>query len=297
VPPVEPIKGLLSKAYAKDRFKQINWSKNDPEIGPGDPYPYQGEKNPFRNLLERWRTTGGATTAGAPASGSSSTGATASIGPAPVIVAAADPSRPLDDEFVRHFYAGTTSIEAADDKGWVVSVTPSGGWVPAVIAGKTGIGLSQRMQSFVLDPAENPFNVLEPGKHPRATLTPTLALKDGKPYLSFAVQGGDSQDQNLLQFFLNVVEFGMNVQEACEAPNINSYQMRSSFGAHDARPGKMLINDQLPAWVRGELGKMGYSFEVKPRTTGPINAIFFDQPHGTLWGGSSDDGDDYGIAW
>jgi gamma-glutamyltranspeptidase/glutathione hydrolase len=214
------------------------------------------------------------------------------------VVAAADPtSRPLDDEFVRHFYAGTTSIEAADDKGWVVSVTPSGGWVPAVIAGKTGIGLSQRMQSFVLDPAENPFNVVEPGKRPRATLTPTLALKDGKPYLSFAVQGGDSQDQNLLQFFLDVVEFGMNVQEACEAANINSYQMRSSFGAHDARPGKMLINEQLPGWVRGELGKMGYSFEVKPRTAGPINAIFFDQPHGTFWGGSSDDGDDYGIAW
>jgi gamma-glutamyltranspeptidase/glutathione hydrolase len=297
VPPAEPIKGLLSKAYARDRLKQINWSKNDPDIGPGDPYPYQGEKNPFRGLLERWRTTGaGATTAGGSA-GSSSTGATASAAPAPAVVAAADPARPLDDEFVRHFYAGTTSIEAADDKGWVVSITPSGGWVPAVIAGKTGIGLSQRMQSFVLDPAENPFNVVEPGKHPRVTLTPTLALKDGKPYLSFAVQGGDSQDQNLLQFFLDVVEFGMNVQEACEAPNINSYQMRSSFGAHDSRPGKMLINEQLPAWVRGELAKMGYSFEVKPRTTGPINAIFFDQPHGTFWGGSSDDGDDYGIAW
>jgi len=294
-PPAEPTKGLLSKAYAKERFKQINWSKNDPEIGPGDPYPYQGEKNPFRNLLEHWRTTGAAPAAG---TGTTTTGATASARLAPAVVAAADPaSLALDDEFVRHFYAGTTSIEATDDKGWVVSITPSGGWVPAVIAGKTGIGLSQRMQSFVLDPAENPFNVVEPGKHPRATLTPTLALKDGKPYLAFAVQGGDSQDQNLLQFFLDVVEFGMNVQEACEAPNINSYQMRSSFGAHDARPGKMLINEQLPAWVRSELGKMGYSFEVKPRTTGPINAIFFDQPHGTLWGGSSDDGDDYGIAW
>jgi gamma-glutamyltranspeptidase/glutathione hydrolase len=166
-----------------------------------------------------------------------------------------------------------------------------------VIAGKTGVGLSQRMQSFVLDRAENPFNVVAPGQRPRATLTPTLALKDGKPYLSFAVQGGDSQDQNLLQFFLNVVEFGMNVQEACEAPNINSYQMRSSFGAHDSRPGKMLINQQLPSWVRTELGRMGYSFEVRERTTGPINAIYFDREHGTFWGGSSDDGDDYGIAW
>ena len=98
-----------------------------------------------------------------------------------------------------------------------MSVTPSGGWMPAVIAGKTGIGMSQRMQSFVLDPAENPFNVIAPGKRPRATLTPSLALKDGKPMLAFAVQGGDTQDQNLLQFFLNVVEFGMNVQEAAEA--------------------------------------------------------------------------------
>ena len=120
------------------------------------------------------------------------------------------------------FYRGTTSIQAADTSGWVVSITPSGGWVPAVIAGRTGVGLSQRAQSFVLDPSENPFNVIEPGKLPRVTLTPSLALKGGKPFLSFAVQGGDSQDQNLLQFFLNVVEFGMNVQQALEAPAVIS---------------------------------------------------------------------------
>ena len=142
-------------------------------------------------------------------------------------------------EFDRTFRLGTTSVEAADEKGWAVSVTPSGGWVPAVIAGHTGIGLSQRMQSFVLDPHENPYNVLEPGKRPRATLTPTLALKDGKPYLVFSVQGGDTQDQNLLQFFLNVVEFGMTVQEATEAANITSYQMRDSFGAHESFPGRL----------------------------------------------------------
>ena len=95
------------------------------------------------------------------------------------------------------------------------------------------------MQSFVLDRAESPFNVLAPGKRPRVTLTPSLALKDGTPFLAFAVQGGDSQDQNLLQFFLNVVEFGMTVQEAAEAPNINSYQMRSSFGDHESEPGRL----------------------------------------------------------
>src|SRR5713101_5398837 len=96
--------------------------------------------------------------------------------------------------------------------------------MPAGIAGKTGGGMSYGEQSFVLTPEENPFNVLEPGKRPRVTLTPTLALKDGKPYLSFAVQGADTQDQNLLQFFLDMVEFGMTVQEATEAPNINTYQ-------------------------------------------------------------------------
>src|SRR5439155_19888130 len=121
---------------------------------------------------------------------------------------------------------GTTRVVAAYDKGWAVSMGPGGGWTPAVIAGHTGIGLSERMQSFVLDARENPFNVVQPGKRPRATLTTSLALKDGKTFLVFSVQGGDTQDQNLLQFFLNIVEFGMTVQEATEAANVISYQVR-----------------------------------------------------------------------
>jgi gamma-glutamyltranspeptidase/glutathione hydrolase len=179
----------------------------------------------------------------------------------------------------------------------VVSVTPSGAWNPAVIAGRTGIGMSQRMQAFVLDEAECPFNVVRPGQRPRSTLTPGLALRDGLPYLSFAVQGGDSQDQNLLQFFLNVVEFGQHVQQACEAPNFNSYQMRSSFGAHRSEPGRLLLNESTPAAVREELAKMGYRLEFQRLTSGPINAIFFDRRHQTMWGGSSHHGEDYGIAW
>ena len=106
------------------------------------------------------------------------------------------------------------------------------------------------MQSFVLEAAENPYNVLKPGKRPRATLTPALALKDGKPVLIFSVQGGDTQDQNLLQFFLNVVEFGMTVQEATEAGNITSYQMRDSFGAHESFPGRITLNTATPPAVR-----------------------------------------------
>ena len=240
-PPAEPTKGLLSKEYAKQRAATIDWAKNDPNVKPGDPYPFQGEENPYQDLLE---------------SGACRRSRRPRRARSPIATPLAGRASPLAS-LAEAFFAGTTSVEAADAEGWVVSVTPSGGWLPAVIAGKTGIGMSQRMQSFVVDRADGPFNVLEPGKHPRVTLTPTLALKDGKPYLCFSVQGGDSQDQNLLQFFLNVVEFGMTVQEATEAANINSYQMRSSFGAHESRPGAMMIHAALPAWVRGELDEDG----------------------------------------
>jgi gamma-glutamyltranspeptidase/glutathione hydrolase len=286
-PPEEPIRGLLSKEYARQRASQINWERNDPNLGPGDPYPFQGQTNPYRALLERWTRPHPSPTTSTPGS-TQDTIQPISQGPK---------SDSVDEDFKRSFYAGTTSVEAADEEGWVVSVTPSGGWIPAVIAGRTGVGLSQRAQSFVTDPAENPFNLIEPGKHPRVTLTPTLALKDGKPYLAFAVQGGDSQDQNLLQFFLNIVEFGMTVQEAVEAPNINSFQMHSSFGDHETRPGRILLADSMPPWVRAELRRMGYELTFEERTSGPINAIMFDSKHGTMWGGSSNHGEDYGIAW
>lgn len=269
--PKSPMKGLLSKEYAKERAKMIG-EKNDPTIGPGDPYPYQNEKNPFLQLLEKNKN----------------------------VIAYNNPEMPIsgpDDPFLKSFTSGTTSIQATDKDGWVVSITPSGGWVPAVIAGNTGIGLSQRMQSFVLDEALNPFNVLEPGKRPRVTLTPSMALKDGKPYLSFAVQGGDTQDQDLLQLFLNIVEFGMTVQEATEAANIHTYQIQSSFGAHESKPGSITLNSEVPSWVRKDLAKRGYKMSFLDRTSGPLNAIWFDWKHKSFWGGSSNHGEDYGIAW
>ncbi len=274
--PEEPMKGLLSKEYAKQRFAQIDWTKNDPNVKPGDPYPFEGGTNPFATLLAAWSPKNFT----------------------PPDTSKAQPQVPeVDSAFYESFHAGTTSIESADEEGWVVSVTPSGGWNPAVIAGHTGIGLSQRAQSFVTDASDGPFNVIEPGKRPRVTLTPTLALKDGAPYLAFAVQGGDSQDQNLLQFFLNVVEFGMTVQQAVEAPNINSFQPRSSFGAHDARPGHMEVATSLPESTREALRRMGYVLQFVERSSGPINAILFDRKHQTMWGGSSHHGEDYGIAW
>ena len=127
---------------AGSRFEQIDWKKNNADAKPGDPYPFQEGENPFLELLEGWTPIPPA----AEAEGEEGWQQTFLLS---------------DDEA---FIAGTTSIQAADAEGWVVSVTPSGGWIPAFIAGETGIGLSQRMQSFVLDERMNPYNVLEPGQ-------------------------------------------------------------------------------------------------------------------------------------
>ena len=282
--PAEPMDGLLSKAYAKQRARLIQYQRNDPRIGPGDPYPFEGKKNPYLKLLK--------------ARGYELDTTHRNFAPKHDLGSNSSPAA----EYQQRLWLGTTSVEAADEEGWVVSVPPSGGWLPACVAGNTGVGMSQRMQSFVLDPALNPFNVVAPGKRPRVTLTPSMALKDGKPFLSFAVQGGDTQDQNLLQFFLNVMEFGMTVQQATEAANFNTNQLWLSLGGSKTddrkpKPGHILLNDTTPEQVREELKKLGYTLSFDDRTSGPINAIYFDWKHGSLWGGSSNHGEDYGIGW
>jgi gamma-glutamyltranspeptidase / glutathione hydrolase len=274
-PPEEPIRGLLSKDYAAQRRRLIREDRNATDLLPGDPYPFQGGRNPFEQLRRQWTPV----PPEAEAEG----------------VEGFQQAGAMDHD--EGFLAGTTSIQAADAEGWVVSVTPSGGWIPAFVAGSTGIGLSQRMQSFVLDEKLNPYNVVAPGKRPRVTLTPSLALKGGKPLMAFSVQGGDTQDQNLLQFFLNMVEFDMNVQQAAEAHNILSYQMQSSFGAHQAEPGRLEVTPLVSPYTRAALARMGYKVEVVDRTYNPTTAIWFDQDNGTMHGGASDYGDDYGIGW
>ncbi|MBP6000303.1 MAG: gamma-glutamyltransferase [Sediminibacterium sp.] len=292
----QPMEGLLSKAYAKQRASEINMAMNNANAGPGDPYPFEGKTNPYLNLIKAKgfqpaADTGKAKTGFAPAHDLRT-------------VAALNPNVKLliDADYMDRLWRGTTTVEAADKEGWVVSITPSGGWLPATIAGNTGVGMSQRMQSFVLDSAQNPFNVVAPGKRPRVTLTPSLAIKNGKPYMAFGVQGGDTQDQNLLQFFLNMVEFGMTVQEASEAANINTNQLWLSLGGtkvadRKPRAGSLLLHDNVSEWVRKELRARGYNLSFDDRTSGPINAILFDWKHGSMWGGSSNHGEDYGIAW
>lgn len=282
-----PMKGLLSKAYAKQRALLINPSKNE-LFTPGNPYLFQNEKiNPFDNYLQLHNLLSDSNTKN----------------PAQFLPKHDANGVAFNEaDYMDRLWRGTTSVEAADKEGWVVSIVPSGGWNPACIAGKTGVGMSQRMQSFVLDSAISPFNVVAPGKRPRVTLTPTLALKEGKPFVSFGVQGGDTQEQNSLQFFLNMVEFGMNVQQACEAANINTNQLWLSLGGSklkDRKPryGNILVHDKTPESIRQQLIQMGYKLSFDDRTSGPLNAIYFDWKHGSFWGGSSNHGEDYGIGW
>ncbi len=291
-PPEEPMKGLLSKAYSKERAKLILMDKNDANAGPGDPYPYEGKINPYTSMLKQRGF-------------SLDTGRRRPVSAIPMHdrqTAKNKVSLPVNADYMDRLWRGTTSVEAADTSGWVVSITPSGGWLPACIAGHTGIGMSQRMQSFVLDATLDPFNVVEPGKRPRVTLTPTLAMKDDKPFLCFGVQGGDTQDQNLLQFFLNMTEFNMTVQQATEAANFNTNQLWLSLGGtktddRKPRPGNILLPNNTSEAVRNDLKRMGYTLSFGDRTSGPINAIFLDWKHGSLWGGSSNNGEDYGIGW
>ncbi len=285
-PTLQPMKGILSKEYAKQRASLINPEKNNTVIFPGDPYFFEGKTNPYTDLLKKWNTNGDSLENRNFVPAHDSTASAALV----------------QQDYLDRLWRGTTSVEAADKEGWVVSITPSGGWLPATIAGNTGIGMSQRMQSFVLDSTINPFNIVAPGKRPRVTLTPSMALKDGKPYLSFAVQGGDTQDQNLLQFFLNMVEFGMTVQQATEAANINTNQLWLSLGGtklSDRKPrlGDLLLSNKTPETTREALRKMGYKLSFGDRTSGPINAIFLDRKHHSIWGGSSNNGEDYGIGW
>ena len=153
------------------------------------------------------------------------------------------------DDFVRARFRhrngehqDTTCVNVIDKDGNMMSATPSGAWIPAVIAGDTGIPLTQRAQAFVLTPGHP--NQLAPHKHPRITLTPTLALRDEKPWLVFSTPGGDGQDQTLLQVFINIVDFGMNPQEAlrlrasilrrCTAPSTTTAIGRSCLMSSSA---------------------------------------------------------------
>ena len=156
----------------------------------------------------------------------------------------------------------TTCVNVVDRWGNVFNATPSGAWLPSVIAGDTGIPLSSRAQSFVTE-AGHP-NRLEPGKRPRVTLSPTLVLNaDGTPFLAMSTPGGDNQDQAMLQVLLNIVEFGMIPQEAVEAPRFQTEHFYASFAFHEFTPGKVNVERRLAKDTIDKLVALGHQIEVR----------------------------------
>ena len=158
----------------------------------------------------------------------------------------------------------TTCVDAMDKDGIVFSATPSGAWMPSVIAGDTGIPLTQRAQSFVLVPG-NP-NELAGGKRPRVTLSPTLVMQpDGKPFLALSTPGGDNQEQSLLQVMLNVIDYGMNAQAAIEAPRFMTEHLVESFDDHSWKLGDLRLDERIPRQVATELAGRGHKVEIMSR--------------------------------
>src|SRR5947208_10320052 len=155
----------------------------------------------------------------------------------------------------------TTCVNVIDKDGNMFSATPSGAWLPAMVAGDTGVLMGQRLQSALTDP--NSPNVVAPGKRPRITLTPTIVLKDGQPFMVLSTPGGDNQDQALLQVLLNIIEFGMNPQEAVEAPRFDTQHYVSSFDNHEFLAGVLNIESRIPSDVVKQLSARGHKLKMQ----------------------------------
>ncbi|GAA5028674.1 gamma-glutamyltransferase family protein [Actinopolymorpha pittospori] len=170
----------------------------------------------------------------------------------------------------------TCHLDVVDQNGMMISATPSGGWFQSspTIPG-LGFCLSMRGQMFWLE--EGLPNSLQPGKRPRTTLTPSFALRDGKPWMAFGTPGGDMQDQWTLHFFLNVMHGGQNLQEAIDAPDFHSLHMASSFYPRTAEPGRLLVEERLGAQAIAELQRRGHDVSVvDPWSLGRVSAVARD---------------------
>ncbi len=203
----------------------------------------------------------------------------------------------------RNWGPGTVYVTVVDKDRNMASFTPSGAWIPSspVIDG-LGFPLGTRVQTFYLDPRHP--NALVPGKRPRTTLTPTLVLRNGEPCMVFGTPGGDQQDQWTLQFFLNVVDFSMEVQDAIEAPRFSSSHFPSSFYPHNATPGLLRVEGRIPEHTRRELASRGHILEVREDwSEGDVLGIYVDIDKGIVCGGADPRGEQgrrmpsYALAW
>jgi gamma-glutamyltranspeptidase/glutathione hydrolase len=191
----------------------------------------------------------------------------------------------------------TTCVNVIDKDGNVFSATPSGAWLPAVVAGDTGVLMGQRLQSFLLE--ENHPNMLLPGKRPRVTLSPTLVMKDGKPFLALSTPGGDNQDQSMVQVLLNIIEFGMNVQEAVEAPRFQTLHFVSSFDDHKFNPGVLNVEERAGQETMDQLKARGHKVERHAAWANPSapTVVLFRTDSGVIEGGADPRRGRYAVAW
>jgi gamma-glutamyltranspeptidase / glutathione hydrolase len=179
----------------------------------------------------------------------------------------------------------TTCVDAIDKDGVVFSATPSGAWLPSVIAGDTGIPLSERAQQFILVPGSP--NELAGGKRPRVTLSPTIITEQGKPFLALSTPGGDNQEQSLIQLFFNVVEFGENAQSAVEAPRFQTRHLVASFDNHAWNRGDLLLDERIPPNVAAELAERGHKVGTRSRwASGAAPVMIRVTPDGVIEAGA-----------
>ena len=191
----------------------------------------------------------------------------------------------------------TTCVNVIDKDGNLFSATPSGAWLPAVVAGDTGVLMGQRLQSALTDP-QSP-NVVAPGKRPRITLTPTLVLKGGDPFMVLSTPGGDNQDQALLQVLLNIIEFGMNPQEAVEASRFDTQHYVSSFDDHEFLPGSLNLESRIDEKTIAELKARGHQVKVQSAwgTLSSPTVIVYNPQTGVAAAGADPRRGRYAVAW
>jgi gamma-glutamyltranspeptidase/glutathione hydrolase len=273
-----PAIGLLSEAYAATRRRLIDPLQADNTIRAGDPWKFEPRADRGRSAAPRWQSA-------------LSRGQTRAL-----TARAAGHTTSSPD---------TTNINVADAKGNLFSAAPSSGWFfgGVFIAGDTGVPLGNRMQAFVLNEDHHP-NLVQGGKRPRTTLSPTIVLRDGKPFMAMSSPGGDSQDQQALQVFLNMAVFDMRAQAAIEAPRFNSRHHHLSFGRHgfgdkDGRAGVLQIEDRIAPNVVEALQRLGHRVEV----VGPfgldagIVLAGVSPEHGTLFGAADVRRERFVVGW
>jgi gamma-glutamyltranspeptidase/glutathione hydrolase len=265
-----PMQGLLSDAYAAERRRAIDMKQASAELRPGDPWRFDPAGSP-------------------------------STGPAGAATSPTNRVRAGAGEAIakRSESGDTTAIEIVDAQGNLFSSTPSSGWLlgGAFVAGDTGVPLGNRLQVFRLDP-KSP-NVLVGGKRPRTTLTPTVVLKDGKPFLAIGTPGGDNQDQQILQVLLNVIDFGFDIQAAIEAPRVNSLHPESSFDRHESFPNVLEAEASASQAIIEDLRRRGHIIRTRPAygvSTGVV-AAGIDSATGLLRGGADPRRERYIVAW